>query len=172
KPTAFAFPVLLLGAILVRKVLGRFFNKTHLKMLDDVMPETVKDKDIAATDKLLPGNLSEVVCVSENDSKGTVMSKQNSHANINISEVLMQSSIWKCIDQQSQKTTRKILAAKSKKKKHRSHGSSKTEESRRLSVMEEDDEEYANSTDTPVSPMPYKFPSDSLTSDTPNGTNV
>ncbi|KAF8795352.1 electroneutral sodium bicarbonate exchanger 1-like isoform X2 [Argiope bruennichi] len=172
KPTAFAFPVLLLGVIFVRKLLGRFFNKTHLKMLDDVMPEAVKDKDSTVTDKLLPGNLTEVVCVSENDSKETVMSKQNSHANINISEVLMQSSIWKCIDQQSQKTTRKILAVKSKKKKHRSHTSSKTEENRRLSVMEEDDEEYANSTDTPVSPMPYKSPSDSLTSDTPNGTNV
>ncbi|CAL1280805.1 unnamed protein product [Larinioides sclopetarius] len=172
KPTAFAFPILLLGVILVRKVLGRFFNKTHLKMLDDVIPDTVKDKDCVATDKLLPGNLNEVVCVSEDDSKGTMINKQNSHANINISEVLMQSSIWKCIDQQSQKTTRKILAVKSKKKKHRSHGSSKTEESRRLSVMEEDDEEYANSTDTPVSPLPYKSPSDSLTSDTPNGTNV
>lgn len=60
----------------------------------------------------------------------------------------------------------------SKKKKHRSHGSSKSEENRRLSVMEEADEEYANSTDTPVSPLPYKSPSDSLTSDTPNGTNV
>ncbi|GFU44766.1 uncharacterized protein TNCV_3150611 [Trichonephila clavipes] len=139
-------------------------------MLDDVMPEAVKEKDNStASDKLLP-DLSEVVCVSENDSKSTMKSKQNSHANINISEVLMQSSIWKCIDQQSQKTT-KILAVKSKKK-HRAQSSSKSEESRRLSVMEEDDEEYANSTDTPVSPLPYKSPSDSLTSDTPNGTHV
>ncbi|GFW91925.1 sodium bicarbonate cotransporter 3 [Trichonephila clavipes] len=172
KPTAFAFPVLLLAVIFLRKLLGRFFNKAHLKMLDDVMPEAVKEKDNStASDKLLP-DLSEVVCVSENDSKSTMKSKQNSHANINISEVLMQSSIWKCIDQQSQKTTKKILAVKSKKKKHRAQSSSKSEESRRLSVMEEDDEEYANSTDTPVSPLPYKSPSDSLTSDTPNGTHV
>ncbi|GIY11252.1 sodium-driven chloride bicarbonate exchanger [Caerostris darwini] len=173
KPTAFAFPVLLLTVICIRKSLGRVFNKSHLKILDDIMPETIKEKDeSAASEKLLPNNLSEVVSVPGDESQATMKSKQNSHANINISEVLMQSSIWKCIDQQSQKTTKKILAVKSKKKKHRSRNSSKPEESRRLSVMEEDDEEYANSTDTPVSPLPYKSPSDSLTSDTANGINV
>ncbi|GIY02993.1 sodium-driven chloride bicarbonate exchanger [Caerostris extrusa] len=84
KPTAFAFPVLLL---------------------------TKKDES-AASEKLLPSNLSEVVSVPGDESQATMKSKQNSHANINISEVLMQSSIWKCIDQQSQKTTKKILAVK------------------------------------------------------------
>lgn len=43
--------------------------------------------------------------------KNIVKSRQNSHANINISEVLMQSSIWKCIDQQSQKTTKNFKQA-------------------------------------------------------------
>ncbi|GFV65174.1 hypothetical protein TNCV_2701161 [Trichonephila clavipes] len=106
-------------------------------MLDDAMPEAVKEKDNStASDKFL--------C-------------KVAYGNALIN---------------NRKTTRKILAVKKSKKKHRAQSSSKSEESRRLSVMEEDDEEYANSTDTPVSPLPYKSPSDSLTSDTPNGTHV
>ncbi|KAG8184123.1 hypothetical protein JTE90_008907 [Oedothorax gibbosus] len=150
KPTAFVFPILLLGVIWLRNILGYFFNESDLKMLDDVMPERNEFKknfsDTAA-------NMTEVVCLEGDESK--VRSRQNSHANINISEVLMQSSIWKCIDQQSQKTSKKILAVKNKKRKQQTkREASKSEDCKRLSVMEEDEEEYANTAGSPESPQP------------------
>ncbi|KFM78760.1 hypothetical protein X975_21368, partial [Stegodyphus mimosarum] len=133
------------------------------------MPETTKFKkeDTSATDQI-SNSLSEVICVRNADSKSTFKS-QNSHANINISEVLMQSGIWKSIDQQSNKTTKKFLVAKSKKKKRGKRDSSKSEERRRLSVMEEEDEEQVNSTSY-TSPLP-STPCDP-SSETNNGTVV
>ncbi|XP_042897181.1 electroneutral sodium bicarbonate exchanger 1 isoform X2 [Parasteatoda tepidariorum] len=160
--TAFAFPVLLVAVIFCRKGLSYVYDKRQLKLLDDEMPERSifkkNDSSISQSEH------SE----KEKSQENVVKSRQNSHANINISEVLMQSSIWKCIDQQSQKTSKnfKQVVKCNKKKKHSKRDASKFEDCKRLSVMEEEgDEEYTNSaTDTPSSPLAPNSMSDSTKS--------
>ncbi|XP_054706856.1 sodium bicarbonate cotransporter 3-like [Uloborus diversus] len=162
KETAFIFPFLLVAVIFIRGKLGFIFDKDHLKMLDDVMPE------FSSSAKEHEAFKQSEHCVLEK-SKYSTMHSNNSHANINISEVLMESGMWKSIDQQSHKSQKKILSVKCKKKKHNcKRDSLKSEEQKCLSIMEEE-EEVSNS---PDATSPTVVPYDQVANDKKNETVV
>lgn len=165
KYVSFTFPLVLVGMIIVRRNLGCIFEKAHLEMLDDSMPDSINNK--SEKEHLIKDEMNEaheeaqhsptsvdITMCNGNILKVPVDSAGNDRSHsINISEVLMESGLWKSIEQEqkmpSQASQEKFYLSSPKKKKKRSikKDSLSTEEERRLSTMEEVEEELSSMRD-------------------------
>ncbi|KAI5737514.1 hypothetical protein M8J76_014319 [Diaphorina citri] len=138
--TSILFPLMLVVMIGIRKLLDCLFTQRELKILDDVMPETIKrsDEEISLESSSNPGFPSygnlQIPLANGNIMKIPVTS-------INISEEVNKTGIWKQVNKGDKK-----------KHKNRSHkrDAMSEEERRRLSItaeeegeedMEEDDDD-------------------------------
>ncbi|XP_061165434.1 sodium bicarbonate cotransporter 3-like [Saccostrea echinata] len=132
KKTSIAFPIMVLGMCFIRKGLDRIFTQEELKWLDDIMPEVnkrAKEDELKRQDKEEAHRGSQVL-----NSSGTVQVPLISgnvinipveritvttEPDINISEEMSKSTIWKTIVANESSNSLTKLEASSQKKKHK-----------------------------------------------------
>lgn len=162
KVISIAFPLMLVVLIGVRKALDFLFTQRELKILDDVMPESTKrkweeekrrksqqaeeedgeDLECALEGlKIGPSGNLQIPLANGNIMKIPV-DKVKSEAEINISEEVAKSGIWKQVNDGKSKSEDKANhKPKSKKKRGSKKDALNDEERKRLSTMAEEDDE-------------------------------
>ncbi|XP_018910915.2 sodium-driven chloride bicarbonate exchanger isoform X5 [Bemisia tabaci] len=143
--TSIFFPLMLVVMIGIRKSLDWVFTQRELKILDDVMPDTIRRSeeeerlDVDEEEKPMgfepSGNLQIPLA------NGNIM--KIPFASINISEEVNKTGIWKQVNRDSteEKTKGKIIIPAKLKKRGTKKDAISDEERRRLSIMTEEDEE-------------------------------
>ncbi|XP_052126294.1 sodium bicarbonate cotransporter 3 [Frankliniella occidentalis] len=142
--TSILFPLMLVVMIAIRKALDFVFMRRELKILDDIMPETIKRREDdqrqleTADDENLQIPLA----------NGNIM--KIPLASINITEEVNKTGIWKQVNQANSPTKddpkkAKAGAGKNSSSKSKKRGNKKDalldEENKRLSTMAEEEDE-------------------------------
>jgi len=149
--TSILFPLMLVVMIVIRKGLDFIFTQRELKILDDVMPETIKrakEDEESGTDmdkEFPPSENFQIPLANGNIMKIPLTS-------INISEEMNKTGIWKQVNPEKDKKKspgKMIKAIKRGKQKD----AMSEEERVRLSTMTEEDEEDQPVTIKPIATL-------------------
>ncbi|XP_039280416.1 electroneutral sodium bicarbonate exchanger 1 isoform X4 [Nilaparvata lugens] len=146
--TSILFPLMLVVMIGLRKSLDFFFTQRELKILDDVMPETIKRTE--DDERQLENEEEKQMDLEANENLQIPLANGNIMkiplTSINITEEVNKTGIWKQVNNKAdkKKSPGKNVSVKLKKRGNKKDALTDDEKTRLSTMAEEDEEESLN----------------------------